>query len=101
MCRNTEWMICVVLGEACQAGRRCETEIIFTEAPGELSIDEFNSREGYFTEDDVYYLEVCLLNEMCSNHDDIFTTRDGGSFFCQFDAGRWRRAARDIEHHLK
>ena len=32
-------------------------------------------------ENDIYYLEVCVLNEMCKNRDEIFTKEHGESFY--------------------
>ena len=43
------------------------------------------------------YLEVCVLNEMCGNHDEIFRVGHGGSFFCAFDAARWAAFGRVLQ----
>jgi len=91
MCRNVEWMICVVQGKACWGGGG-SGEIIFTIAPNMLDIDDFNSRPDSYVENDIYYLEVCVLNEMCSNHNAIFERNAGESFFCKFDPVRWAAA---------
>jgi len=88
MCRNVEWMICVVQGKATW-GMDGDGEIIFTYRPSLLDIDDFNSRPGYYIENDIYYLEVCVLSEMCSNHEEIFKLGVGESFYCQFDPARW------------
>ena len=95
MCRNAEWMVCVVAGKADYADSS-SGEIIFTYAPAMLNIDEFNSRPGMYIEDDIYYLEVCVLNEMCTNYEEIFQKGEGDSFFCKFDHARWSAWARDM-----
>ena len=35
---------------------------------------------------DVYYLEVCALNELCSNREELFRLKAGESFRCRSDA---------------
>ena len=37
-----------------------------------------------YTTDDIFYLETCLLNEICSNTDDLFSVDYGEPFECQF-----------------
>jgi|EP00966_Prymnesium_polylepis_P148142 hypothetical protein len=95
MCRNTEWMVCVIQGKADWGGYG-SGEIIFTYAPRMLDIDDFNSRPNFYVENDIYYLEVCVLNEMCSNHNEIFQLDVGDSFFCKFDRARWIAAATEM-----
>ena len=58
MCRNTEWMVCVVQGKASWGGGT--SEILFTYAPAMLDINDFNSRPNWYIENDIYYLEVSL-----------------------------------------
>lgn len=136
VCRNVEWMHCVVQRQGCWGGG-CTSEIIFTYSPRELDIEDFNSRPGYYIENDICaqsgldrtrghtvhcsgshppsresrhthrarvrgrratdYLEVCVLNEMCGNHDEIFRVGHGGSFFCAFDAARWAAFGRVLQ----
>ena len=95
MCRNVEWMHCVVQGKANWGGGG-SGEIIFSHAPKFLNIDDFNLQPGWYVENDIYYLEVCVLNEMCSNHEEIFSKGDGSSFFCIFDAVRCAVLGRDL-----
>ena len=52
VCRNVEWMHCVVQGQGCWGGG-CTNEIIFTYSPRELDIEDFNSRPGYYIENDI------------------------------------------------
>ena len=66
MCRNAEWMMCVVQGNVGLGG-----EIIFTLAPRSLDIDYFKARPYNIVENDIYYLEVfapaldCLVDHGC------------------------------------
>ena len=89
-------MHCVVQGKANWGGGG-SGEIVFTFAPGFLNIDEFYWQQGRYVENDIYYLEVCVLNEMCKNRDEIFTKEHGESFYCTFDAERWAAAGRDLK----
>lgn len=95
MCRNAEWMVCVVQGKACWGGGG-DGQILFSIAPSMLDMADFDSRQGFYSENDIYYLEVCVLNEMCSNHDELFTKAVGEPFFCKFDRQRWLRAKREM-----
>lgn len=42
-------------------------------------------------------LEVCVLNEMCSNHDEIFQKKVGEPYICKFDHARWSAAAASLQ----
>ena len=39
------------------------------------------------------YLEACVLNEMCSNGEEIFAAGVGDTFVCDYDRARWNAAA--------
>ena len=95
MCRNAEWMMCVIQGKACRGGGG-DGQIVFSLAPATLDMEDFDSRPGWYTENDIYYLEVCTLNEMCSNRDELFTAEVGDSFFCKLDRQQWQQAKRDM-----
>ena len=92
MCRNVEWMMCVINGKGSYGGGGTG-EIVFTYAPNNLWMDDFNSRPWSYIEDDIYYLEICVLNEMCSNYEELWEIGVGESFFCKFDSERWSAAA--------
>jgi len=96
MCRNVEWMVCVVEGKASYDRGDRSREIRFTHPPGQLNIDDFNSRPGWYIENDIYYLEVCVLNEMCANGAEIFTKAEGEAFVCEFDAALWAAAGKAL-----
>ena len=95
MCRNAEWMICVIQGKANWGGGG-DGQIIFSLAPSNLDMRDFNSREGWYSENDIYYLEVCTLNEMCANRDELWTLKMGDPFFCQFDSAEWQQTRWDM-----
>ena len=95
MCRNAEWMVCVIQGKANWGGGG-DGQIIFSIAPSDLDIEDFDSRVGWYSENDIYYLEVCTLNEMCSNRDELFAAKVGDPFFCKFDLRQWRKTRQDL-----
>lgn len=61
MCRNAEWMICVIQGKACWGGGG-SGEIIFTLAPNLLELANFEANDNGYSENDIYYLEVGLAS---------------------------------------
>jgi len=89
MCRNTEWMMCVAQKKVGSV----RGEIVFSLAPGSLDIDVFNANPNGYQENDIYYLEACVLNEMCSNGEEIFAAGVGDTFVCDYDRARWNAAA--------
>jgi len=93
MCINIEWMYCVIHGTAGVGNG----EIIFTLAPSALNMNDFNSRKGYYVEDDIYFLEVCTITEMCSNGDEIFHLKVGDKWRCQFDPASWAKSRDEWE----
>ena len=95
MCRNAEWMICVIQGKGSWGGNGDPT-IIFSLAPMTVDTVDFDSRPSFYSENDIYLLEVCTLNEMCSNYEEIFSIDVGAPFLCQFDERRWLQAKRDL-----
>jgi len=97
MCRNAEWMICVIQGQANWGGGG-SGDIVFTMSPSMLDMDRegFNDRQGFYSENDIYFLEICTLNEMCSNYEEMFSAAVGDTFRCKFDRERWMAAARDM-----
>ena len=98
ICRNLEWQVCASQGQVPgQGGRR----IRFSFAPQDMNPDLIRGHNlgkcggwhpakvptggvfGY-TNDDIFFLEVCLFNEMCSNTDALFNVRSGEDFVCEF-----------------
>ena len=91
MCKNVEWMWCVIRGAS--------GEIRFTKEPAyiDASLSSHYSDNMYgFEENDIYALELCLLNEMCVNGDEIFAKRVGEPFHCVPDEGKWQSFGRDL-----
>ena len=88
-------MICVIQGKANWGGGG-DGQILFSYAPALLEMGDFDSRPNHYTENDIYYLEICTLNEMCSNRDELFRANVGDPFFCRFDQAQWGRAKRDL-----
>ena len=88
MCKNIEWMFCVITGLL--AGHGGGLDIIFSLAPKELDVGKFYRNAyprccGAYAENDIYYLEVCVLNEVCSNRKRLFALDRGDYFRCEFD----------------
>ena len=97
MCRNFEWQVCAALGMLPRQNTRVTR---FAWPPATLSMDlsegVFGTCSGYtdrpcqtpwvgFANDDVYYLEVCLYAQICSNSDRLFKIKRGDSFICHLD----------------
>ena len=89
MCKNVEWMFCLLRGmDGVGNG-----QILFTLAPALLDMSGANWDNLYgFEENEIYPLEVCLLNEMCANGWEIFNRNVGEPFDCRLDGSRWRAA---------
>ena len=91
-CRNLEWQLCAAMGKL--PGQQTPT-IIFAKAPSEL--DYLGDRPlgrcgGYspngcgkhaYSNDDIYFLEVCMFSKICINNFDLFTLQAGEWFHCQ------------------
>ena len=79
--------------------RGASGEIRFTKEPAyiDASLSSHYSDNMYgFEENDIYALELCLLNEMCVNGDEIFAKRVGEPFHCVPDEGKWQSFGRDL-----
>ena len=94
MCRNAEWMICIIKND----GAGGDGTIIFSFAPSLLDMTDYSRYVGGgYSENDIYYLEVCTLNEMCLNYEEIFNAKVGDPFVCQFDPVRWKAYGEDMK----
>ena len=97
MCRNLEWVLCAVRGGIAYGGGG-EPALLFTLAPQALDMrmfdeDGFHQARhscGDYAENAIYYLEVCILNEICGNRDELFGTPMGQPFYCQLDLGGYQ-----------
>ena len=96
-CRNFEWQVCAALGKLPGQNSR---DIVFARAPKTLQFGEdtwptFGHCSGYtntwcdwdhgFANADIFYLEVCLFSQVCSNADELFRVDTGSWFRCNFD----------------
>jgi hypothetical protein len=94
MCKNTEWIYCAAKGKLAPGGADSGGDLIFSLAPNSLELAPFYQKggtgayqgDGYYSENDIYYLEVCVLNEICANRDELFRLDRGGHFRCQYDS---------------
>lgn len=103
MCVNMQWMFCAADGKL--HGQGSSNYIIFSIAPKNLdtyllerkvqppSVQGWNCC-GTYAENDIYYLEVCTLNEVCSNTDELFALNEGDPFYCQFDTSKYTEMQR-------
>lgn len=112
ICRNLEWITCAVKGAL--PGQLSPT-IVFARAPKSLDFSVHSRRpvgrcrgwrpeylakdcsdDGYAT-DTIFFLEVCLLNEMCENNLELFRLEVGQPFRCQFSVERFQQLARTLQ----
>ena len=47
-----------------------------------------------FADDDIYFLEVCLFNQICRNRDELFNVESGDDFECDFTVEGFRELQR-------
>lgn len=85
--------MCAALG---LLNRQSSRSIIFARPPKSLRIWDgapaFGKCSGYtdkrcderfgFANDDIFYLEVCLYSQVCSNRNDLFSVEPGSPFIC-------------------
>jgi len=87
VCVNAQWQACAATGHL--PGQ--ESNIMhFVTPPSSLMLEalEGSKVDGYRMED-VYYLELCVLNEICENGGDIFGTQPDDSFRCRHSPARF------------
>lgn len=109
-CRNLEWGVCAAKGllpdqrrPGADHANEQPAAIVFARAPNTLRVrgdgtrlghcsgwvPEGRPRYGYAT-DDVFYLEVCTLNQICENGAELFDLNVGDPFRCQVSDERIR-----------
>lgn len=99
-CRNFEWQVCAAKGLLSDKQRSRKMRFAFQ--PNELWLSgnggwhEFGACGGLhedscesddepgFGNDDVFFLEVCLLNQVCLNGAQLFELEDYEEFVCDF-----------------
>lgn len=55
-----------------------------------------NDLTGNYAENDIYYLEICVLSTICRNRDELFRANRGSMFRCHFDVGGFEKLQRDL-----
>ena len=105
VCRNLEWQTCAAQGRLPGQG---SAGIRFAKAPRTLDATGSSGKpldgccgwlpnstlppwstahrqHAYgFATDDVFFLEVCVFNQVCRNREDLFTLNAGDTFHCDF-----------------
>ncbi|KAL1508267.1 hypothetical protein AB1Y20_004383 [Prymnesium parvum] len=101
ICRNLEWQACAASGKL--PGQR-GARIVFATPPNALVLDSGphplgacggwmppanrrSDRTGW-ANDDIFFLEVCLFNQICSNGPELFRLSAGEEFQCRFDPSK-------------
>jgi len=113
MCRSLEWQVCAALGKL--PGQNDDRKIRFVPAPKELDATMQSARPvgkcgGWhpdipragagafaYTNDDIYFLQVCIYAEVCENADEMFKISAGDTFRCIFSAERMKRLQEIIQ----
>lgn len=102
LCRNLEWQLCGAAGKL--PGQR-EANLVFSKAPKDLDPRPSSSKPfgqcrgwrepaqgdcslGYAT-DDIFFLEACVFNQICSNNDELWTLEAGVLWQCRLNATRF------------
>ena len=93
-------MICAARG---QLPGQTSSKILFSLAPNELdasadSRKPFGQCRGYrdwklscehgYATDDVFFMEVCLFNQLCANRQELWSVRRGQPFVCELSRAR-------------
>ena len=47
-----------------------------------------------FTNDDIYFMEICLFNQLCENNDELFRLDPGENFVCKVSEARFAELER-------
>lgn len=105
LCRNLEWLVCALTARL--PGQPSTGDIRFAKPPKLLDPSPNSKRplgrcRGYrppkpvvggvfgYGNVDIYYLEVCLVTQLCENGDQIFRLRSDDTFVCDFSPRRFR-----------
>ena len=103
ICRTLEWQTCAAKG---RIPGQLNRGILFAKAPNQLDPTGQRGKplgkcsgwlppkppEGGlygYTSDDIFFLEVCLYNQLCSNSRDLFDLTVGDVFICNFSIDRF------------
>jgi hypothetical protein len=116
VCRNMEWQTCAAMGLLPGQGEgRGGNVLRFAKAPRNL--EPFHGKRkiggcfGYhplgcegkgYASSDIFYLEACYYNQICSNSHQMWLLEDGQDWICHFDQwgyeqlGRWIKAGKPV-----
>lgn len=96
LCRNLEWLVCAATGSLpLQLG----APIRIASPTHNLSTALIGSRYGglpkgqdvfKYTSDDVFWLELCLLSQLCVNGGELFAPTRGQQWRCEFSIRGFR-----------
>lgn len=98
-CRNLEWQMCAAQGKL--PGQRTPT-IIFANAPNSLNAEgrrPLGRCGGYspqgcgrwaYSNDDIFFLEVCMYSKICSNNAELFALKPEERFRCHVSRDGFR-----------
>lgn len=111
-CRNAEWQICAAKGMLPgQGGQwkiqdlvREDANIRFAFAPKHLTPfsgeKPLGSCGGYkpagcgtkgYASSDIFYMEVCILDQICDNRDEMWALDVGDDWICDIDPGGYQQ----------
>lgn len=101
MCQNLDWVLCAVQGKLPGQGTR---DMHFATAPKDLDFRVFEDpgrgkawwmepHEKHFAVSDVYFAEVAILQQICSNSPQLFTVEQGDVFVCNLDTAAFQALA--------
>uniref|UniRef100_A0A7S3ADA6 Uncharacterized protein n=1 Tax=Haptolina ericina TaxID=156174 RepID=A0A7S3ADA6_9EUKA len=110
MCQNLQWVLCAARGEL--PGQSSPT-IHFATAPQDLDLDTWHHPtswpcdtdsgcpHGMFSVGDVFFAEIMLLQQVCSNGPELFQLKKGDHFKCSLDRGRYDQLATLLQSSMK
>ena len=95
MCVNLRWLTCASRGLLPGQGGPL---IHFAVAPHDLEIAELHGDEQrQYVMTDVFYSEVCTLNELCTNGEELFGLKRGEIWRCNADQHAFDAFARLLQ----
>ena len=108
MCQNLEWQLCAATG---RLPGQDEAKMNFAFAPKELEEEWFEKPTSHptypcnewwcpdtvYTVGDVFFAEVCVLQQVCRNSDRLFAVERGETFVCDLDAVRFAALAKKMQ----
>lgn len=106
LCRNLEWQLCALSG---RLPSQPDGTIRFANAPRQLDVEPLARQEkpcaqspspsmgakrrNGFSLPDIFHLEVCILNQVCTNGEGLFKLNAGEPFKCEFSHARFEALA--------